>query len=330
METIKTPTGAILIIDGEKEKPLEIVSLADYGKMKNIKADFLGQTAEINGVPHGELMPLTEKWVVTISSQYGCSMNCTFCDVPMVGLGLNATFNDLHNQILVGLSTNPEITSTKRLNIHFARMGEPTFNPAVLEYAKKMRRMLRPRIGRSLIHPVISTMMPKRNKLLNEFLTCWVSDIKNAAFRGDAGLQLSINSTDEVLRDVMFSGNALSLTEISKLGIMLEPPRGRKFTLNFAIADIFKIDANKLVDLFDPAKFMVKITPIHFTAACKKNNLTCKNAYATFEPYRHLEAELLRAGFDVLIFVPSVAEDESRITCGNAILSDSNRQKRTL
>lgn len=27
-------------------------------------------------------------------------------------------------------------------------------------------------------------------------------------------------------------------------------------------------------------------------------------------------------GFDVLVFIPSIEEDTSRITCGNAILSD--------
>ena len=27
-------------------------------------------------------------------------------------------------------------------------------------------------------------------------------------------------------------------------------------------------------------------------------------------------------GFDVIVFVPSKEEDESRITCGNAILAD--------
>lgn len=319
---IKTPTGHILTINGEKGKQLEIVSLADYGKMKNIKADFLGVTDEINGVPHGGLMPLTEKWVVTISTQYGCSMGCIFCDVPKVGPGVNATLDDLHNQVVAGLSTNPEVTSTKRLNIHFARMGEPTFNYAVIDYTANMRKLLRSRIGRSLIHPVVSTMLPRNNPQLNEFLSSWVSDIKNDLFRGDAGLQFSINSTDDTQREEMFSGNSLSLEEISEIGTMLEMPRGRKFALNFAIADNFIIEHAKLRRLFDPKKFMVKITPLHFTAACTENGLTCKDAYELFQPYRDLERKLKGQGFDVLVFVPSKEEDESRITCGNAILAD--------
>ena len=45
---LKVPTGYICTIDGDKGK-LEFVSLQDYGKNKNIKANFLGYTNEING-----------------------------------------------------------------------------------------------------------------------------------------------------------------------------------------------------------------------------------------------------------------------------------------
>jgi len=134
-ERIKTPTGHICIMQGELGRPLEFLSLGDYGKEKNIKADFMGITREINGVPHGELLPLEEKWVITISTQYGCSMGCKFCDVPQVGKGRNATFNDLVNQVKYALSLHPEVKTAKRINLHYARMGEPTFNIDVISSA---------------------------------------------------------------------------------------------------------------------------------------------------------------------------------------------------
>ena len=313
------PTGNICIMQGDKGK-LEFVSLHDYGKAKNIKADFLGYTKEINQVPHGELLPLTEKWVVTVSTQYGCSMNCKFCDVPKVGKGINATYDDLKNQILSALSLHPGIKATKRLNIHYARMGEPTWNKNVLDFTKDVRKIIRPYIGRSLVHPVISTMMPKDNKFLNEYLNEWI-DIKNDLFKGDAGLQFSINTTNDNLRKELFSNNSLTLEEISKIGDMLDEPKGRKYALNFALGDNFEIDAEKLRDLFNPNKFMVKITPIHITNACKENNIETKNGYFDYSPYREIENKLIKVGFDVLVFIPSVEEDTSRITCGNAILS---------
>ena len=320
LKNLKVPTGNICIMKGEKGR-LEFVSLHDYGKAKNIKADFLGYTQEINQVPHGELLPLEEKWVVTISTQYGCSMNCRFCDVPKVGKGLNATYDDVKNQVLSALSLHPEVKATKRLNIHYARMGEPTWNRNVLDFTKDVRKIIRPIIGRSLVHPVISTMLPKDNKFLNEYLNDWV-EIKNDVFRGDAGLQFSINTTDDKQREYLFSGNSHTLEEISKIGDMLDMPVGRKYALNFALGDDFNVDAEKLRDLFNPNKFMVKITPIHITNACKSNNIETKNGYFDYSPYRDIENKLKAVGFDVLVFIPSVEEDTSRITCGNAILSE--------
>lgn len=317
----EVPTGEIYVAQGEKGL-LEFLTVGDYGKDANIKADFLGITRELNGVPNGETMPLTEKWVVTISTQYGCSMNCKFCDVPKVGPGKNATYNDLIAQIETALSMHPEITATKRLNIHFARMGEPTWNPDVLQCARDIRKVIRPYIGRSLVHPVVSTMLPKNNKNLIPFLQDWI-DIKNYDYRGDAGLQFSINSTDDKQRDYLFSGNSLSLKEISEIARLLPDPVGRKYALNFALADDTILDADKLSELFSPHKFMVKITPLHKTDACEDNDLKTSGGYDYFTPYKDKEQALIKAGFDVLVFVPSYDEDNGLITCGNAILSGS-------
>ena len=96
VEQIEVPTGKILIVTGAKGK-LEMLSLGDYGQAVNLNQG--------KPVPDGlPLMPLTEKWVVTISTQYGCSMGCEFCDVPKVGPGKNATFHDLCGEVLSALT----------------------------------------------------------------------------------------------------------------------------------------------------------------------------------------------------------------------------------
>ena len=69
---------------------------------------------------------------------------------------------------------------------------------------------------------------------------------------------------------------------------------------------------------------MCKITPMHVTHACKKNNIQTSGGYSEFTPYQKTEVELKDVGFDVLVFVPSLEEDESRITCGNAILAEKD------
>jgi len=321
VKNIQVPTGNICVVRGEKGL-IEFVSIGDYGKNANIKADFLGITRELNGVPNGEVMPLEEKWVITISTQYGCSMGCKFCDVPKVGAGRNASAADMTGMIETALGLHPEVEATKRLNVHYARMGEPTFNFDVIENARMLHKIARPFVGNSLIHPVVSTMLPKSNKRLVEFLQDWC-ELKNYTYRGDAGLQFSINSTDDAQRNDMFCGNSLSLEQIAEIGRLLPCPVGRKYALNFALADEYVVDAGVLLSYFDPRKFMVKLTPLHKTMSCDENGIETTGGYESFTPYQKVESDLKVAGFDVIVFVPSYDEDMGLITCGNAILSGS-------
>ena len=311
---LKMPTGNILVVDGEKGS-LEMLSLGDYGKSVNVKCDAMGLDRAIEKVEHTDLLPLTDKWVITISTQYGCSMGCNFCDVPKVGPGKNATFSDLTRQVLTGIKLHPGITWTNRLNIHFARMGEPTWNPSVLDATKWFKTHIDPEYK---IHPVVSTMMPKKNEWLKTFIHTWMR-IKNRLLNGEAGLQLSINSTSEAERNEMFHGNACSLEQISKImeGII---PSGRKITLNFAIAD-YEIDPLVLLKYFDPADYIIKLTPMHKTTKALQNKIKTIGDYTTYYPYRDNEVRLKEAGYDVLVFIASKEEDLGLITCGNAILS---------
>lgn len=332
LENIVVPTGNILIVEGEKNPytnkreietykslhgKLEMLSIGDYGKEVNIKCDAMGLNRIPEKVRHTKMLPLTEKWVITISTQYGCSMNCNFCDVPLVGPGINASFNDLVKQVLTGIKLHPEIKFTKRLNIHFARMGEPTWNPNVLEAAKWLKTHIDPEYK---VHPVVSTMMPKKNEWLRTFIHTWMR-IKNRLYEGNAGLQLSINSTNEMERAEMFSGHACSLEEIKSImeGII---PNGRKITLNFAVAD-YEVDPNILLKYFNPDDYIIKLTPMHKTIRATENEIKTNGDYTNYFPYSHMEDSLKRVGYDVLVFIASEEEDMGRITCGNAILSGS-------
>ena len=95
MEIINTHTGKIYV---DKERQLEFLTVGDYGKENNIKADFLGLHKEINGVANTKVN-LADKWVATISTQKGCPMKCKFCDCPRFGFHGNATIEDLIYEI---------------------------------------------------------------------------------------------------------------------------------------------------------------------------------------------------------------------------------------
>lgn len=165
--------------------------------------------------------------------------------------------------------------------------------------------------------------MPKNNNKLSAFLDIWCNDIKNSLYNGDAGLQFSINSTNDDQREYMFSGNSMKLEDIAHEAAYLPKPKGRKYTLNFALADDYEVDANKLATLFSPEYFMVKLTPLHKTQSCDDNRIITTNGYDAFTPYKKAEEDLKIAGFDVIVFIPSYDEDLGLITCGNAILSGS-------
>lgn len=317
---ISVPTGDILIVQGERGL-LEMLSIGDYGKDVNVKCDAMGLTRKPSPVKHTDMLPLSEKWVITISSQYGCSMGCIFCDVPFVGPGKNATYKDLIKQVLTGIKLHPEVPSTQRLNIHFARMGEPTWNPSVLDATKWLKTHIDPEYT---IHPVVSTMMPKHNEWLKTFIHTWMR-IKNRLLRGEAGLQLSINSTNKQERTLMFNNNAHSLEGIARImeGII---PSGRKITLNFAIAD-YDIYPEILLKYFDPDDYIIKLTPMHKTKMAETNGIKTQGDYTTYYPYQEYEQSLIHAGYDVLVFIASHEEDDSKITCGNALLHEMRLQQ---
>jgi 23S rRNA (adenine2503-C2)-methyltransferase len=317
IERIPVPTGDILIVEGEHGK-LECLSLGDYGKDVNVHSDALGLSRDIEKVEHTKLLPLEHKWVVTISTQYGCSMKCKICDVPKVGPGVNATCDDLVNQVRVAMSIHPEVVYSKRLNVHYARMGEATWNPEVLDATVVLHSHLPKEF---LFHPVVSTMMPKTNKNLYEFLSQWIF-LKNQVLNGEAGLQLSINSTDEEERVHLFGGSALSLDKVGKLMSRFDsrPLIGRKYTLNFAVAG-WEISPEILLRYFNPERYIIKLTPMHKTITALENDIKTSGDYTTFHPYKEVEEELTAAGYDVLVFIASKEEDMGRITCGNAILS---------
>lgn len=322
----KTRTGCIFC---DTEKNLEWLYVGDYGKFNNIKANFLGLTKEINSVPHHEVN-LGDKMVVTISTQKGCLMKCRFCDCPKVKFGGNASKAELAFEVEHAIKASG-CKYTKRFNLHLARMGEPSLNANnVLGFIEEeLVDIVTRNMRADVIHPVFTTMCPKSiGKYQLENVIEAFCSIKNEVYGGEAGLQLSINSTNNRQRDELFNGMSLSLSEIADIATFLPMPKGRKYTLNFPVTKDTILDARELLYLFDPQKFIVKITPIHETKEAKVNGILTEGGYDRYDVYRQFEEPLLAMGWDVIVFVPSKEEDMDRITCGNALLAGmTNKQK---
>lgn len=310
----KTRTGCIV---SDTDLQLEYLYVGDYGKENNIKATFLGYDKRIDKVEHKDVV-LEDKLVVTVSSQKGCPMDCNFCDCPKYGFKGNVSKIELISEITTGIALSG-IKKGKRLNVHFARMGEPTFNFDVIDAANEIAHINQQTEKMfEEYHPVVSTMMPKNNKRLKEFLRSWIlSGYGNGDIDG-YGLQFSINTLDEKDRNEMFRNKSLSLEEISKMIKTLPNPRKRKFTLNFAVTPQSNLDVELMNKYFDKEICIVKITPIHETLKAVNEGY---EIVKDFDVYEQFEKPLVDDGWDVIVFVPSKEEDEDRITCGNSLIA---------
>lgn len=323
IKEFKTRTGAIYV---DTDKRMEYLYVGDYGQSNNIKADFLGLTKEINGVKHNEV-DLEYKLVVTISTQKGCPMHCMFCDCPKVKFGGNISLEELIEEVENAIKFS-KCKHTSRFNLHLARMGEPSFN---WDNIKKLLNdhlisVVNNNMNADVVHPVFTTMCPKglgKDKL-QKIIYDFCENTKNGVYSGEAGLQLSINSTDEKQRAYLFRNASLTLKEISEIAKTLPMPKGRKYTLNFPVTKDTILNPKVLSELFDKDKFIVKITPIHDTNEAKENGIETPEGYYTYDVYKQFEQPLLEEGWQVIVFIPSKEEDEDRITCGNALISMEN------
>ena len=316
----ETHTGKIVT---DTDLTLEYLYVGDYGKENNIKASFLGYDKRIDKVEH-KPVDITDKLVVTVSSQKGCPMNCNFCDCPKLGFKGNATLPELITEIMSGVALSG-IKHGQRLNVHYARMGEPTFNSNVITSAEFIAQMLMSEnsdVTFDTYHPVVSTMMPKSNKNLKEFLHKWVTTGFVYGGEDGFGLQFSINTLDENDRNEMFRNRSLSLQEISDIIKELPYPKKRKYTLNFAVTSKSNLDVDLMNKYFDKEKCIVKMTPIHETVEAVDEGYEIVH---DFDVYEQFEQPLVNDGWDVIVFVPSKEEDEDRITCGNSLIALGNK-----
>ena len=316
----ETHTGKIVT---DTDLTLEYLYVGDYGKENNIKASFLGYDKRIDNVEH-KPVDITDKLVVTVSSQKGCPMNCNFCDCPKLGFKGNATLPELITEIMSGVAFSG-IKHGQRLNVHYARMGEPTFNPNVITSAEFIAQMLMSEnsdVTFDTYHPVVSTMMPKSNKNLKEFLHKWVTTGFVYGGEDGFGLQFSINTLNENDRNEMFRNRSLSLQEISDIIKELPYPKKRKYTLNFAVTSKSNLDVDLMNKYFDKEKCIVKMTPIHETVEAVDEGYEIVH---DFDVYEQFEQPLVNDGWDVIVFVPSKEEDDDRITCGNSLIALGNK-----
>ncbi len=283
---------------------------------ENIATVFLAQMPNNHMIEFLESVqppyPREKKWVLIISTLYGCPVKCPICDAGGFYQG-KLTKDEIFAQIDFLIKRRyPDFHITARkFKIQFARMGEPSFNMAVLDVLDEMPF----RYNAPGLMPCISSIAPfVSDKFFDRLL-----DIKEKHYRGKFQLQFSIHSTDEEERDFLIPVKKWSFEKIAEYGRRYFKDGDRKITLNFAPSEKTIIDADVLKQHFDPEIFFIKITPLNPTYRARQSGLT-----SYIDPdqkdYRYNLIESLRiGGYEVLLSIGETAENQIGSNCGQYI-----------
>jgi 23S rRNA (adenine2503-C2)-methyltransferase len=281
-----------------------MVYIADFGQGRAV------EFVESIHVP----LPREKKWVLMVSTLFGCPVKCRMCDAGGAYHG-KLTGEQILAQIdyLVQKRYPGSFIPVEKFKIQFARMGEPSFNPAVLGVLMELPN----RYQAAGLIPSLSTIGPSGvdgffDKLL---------DVKDGLYsRGQFQFQFSIHTTDENLRDQLMPVNKWSFAELAKYGDRFYRPGDRKITLNFALADGMPVDPEILTRYFDPARYLVKITPLNPTCQAAKNGLSSYINPNKPDTDYEIAGLLTQCGYEVIVAIGDVEENKIGSNCGQYLL----------
>jgi len=263
-------------------------------------------------------IPREEKWVLIVSTLYGCPVKCKFCDAGGNYGGKLST-----DEILFQIDTPVKKRfpdgkiPVRKFKIQFARMGEPAFNENVLEALRKLPEIY----NAPGLMPSVSTIGPAGcEKFFSQ-----LKDIKNELYKDKFQMQFSIHSTNVEKRDWLLPVKKMSFSDIANYGDSFFKPGERKITLNFALAKDSELNPDVLIKYFDPEKFLIKITPVNPTYNAGKNKIE-----TFFEDKRHdiLLEKISEKGYDYILSIGELEENQIGSNCGQFVKSHQNAQKK--
>jgi 23S rRNA (adenine2503-C2)-methyltransferase len=282
------------------DERIAVVYLADFGQDRRI------EFVESVQPP----LPREEKWVLLISTLFGCPAGCLMCDAGLTYRG-KLTAVQMFEQIdyLVEKRFPDRRIPSRKFKIQFSRMGEPSLNNAVLEVLEELPG----RFEAPGLLPSVSTIAPAGTegffKKLNE--------IKNRHYKGGSfQLQFSIHSTDESVRDTLVPVKKWGFRQISKYGTEFHSEGDRKITLNFALAKDIPVDITSLKEYFDPEIFLIKITPLNPTYSAETNLLKTIIGPREIKKWEDLGRQLESEGFQVILSIGEPEENLIGSNCG--------------
>jgi len=279
---------------------------------------YLGETSDGRAVEFVEALqpplPREQKWVVIVSTLFGCPVRCSMCDAGGF-YGGKLSRDEILAQIdfLVRKRYPAGSVNVAKFKVQFARMGEPSFNCEVLEVLKELPE----RFDAPGLLPCLSTVAPTGTERFFDQL----AEIKHQLFPERFQLQFSLHTTDESLRDRMIPIKKWNFGQIARYGEKFCVGSRRKIALNFALDQKASIDGGILIDYFDPQLFVIKITPLNPTyRAAQSNHVSYIDPYLPADRCGVID-DLKTRGFDVILSVGEADENYLGSNCGQLVLN---------
>lgn len=250
-----------------------------------------------------------EKWVLIVSTQIGCPVKCLFCDSGL-DFKRNLTSFEILQQVefmIKERKIDPNLF--KKFKIQFARMGEPSFNDDLFDVMDILKDKYEKYI------PCVSTIFPKNRRVWFEKLL----KKKNNFF--DFQLQFSIYSTNVMERDHFIPFEKEDFEFLNSYGKKFFTVDKRKVVLNFPVNDKNEISIETISKIFDKESFIIKLTPVNPTFNAKNRNLSQKSN----SRMECLKKRLIGEGFDVIISIGEIRENEVGSNCGQSLLKILNK-----
>ncbi len=255
-------------------------------------------------------IPLEDKWVLLVSSLYGCPVGCKFCDAGEFYRG-KLTAEEIFAQIdyMVKRRFPQRKIPVKKFKIQFARMGEPALNPNALEVLERLPR----RYDAPGLLPTLSTVAP----LGTDGFFQGLLEIKKEMYPLNFQLQFSVHSTDARARDELIPVKKWDLAKIAEYGGDFFDAGGRKITLNFALAEGAPLDCDLLREMFSVDKFLVKFTPVNPTVRAYSNRIDSRISPHNAD-YDFI-GRLRDLGYEVILSIGELEENKIGSNCGQYI-----------
>ena len=254
---------------------------------------------------------IREKWVLIVSTLFGCPVDCSFCDAGGNYKGRLAKEEILFQIEYPVLKRFPDrFIDSEKFKIQFSRMGEPSFNHAVLDVLEELPDHFK---WKTFI-PSLSTIAPiGTNRFFDR-----LGEIKHRLYPESFQLQFSLHSTSVKQRDEWLPVKKWSFSQIAEYGKHFYQPEGKKITLNFAVAENSIIEAKELRKHFSPDIFLVKLTPVNPTYKADANKIR-SGIDGDGDRSRDLIRSLSDEGFEVVLSIGEMEENRIGSNCGQYV-----------